>query len=555
MLCCLPNPIWRGPLRARHFLLLCSLLFATTAAASSANVWQDSQGQVWFYEVRSSGGEVLAGNWWEGNLEPRKTYTVSFEVTRLNGTIGVHLGNRSKAIRISQPGRYSYDFWVPAEGGRKMMFTALESPAGGTSAIVAGVRKIKVTRKDLPPDEGEAKPVLAAPTPPHGTAERSGSPKGHYWFFSRERNLEKEVMAYKDGTAPRMGSYYVSVANNVDRALTTEGVVGFGMHYNWRTMETGDGQYNWALVDANMRVARRYGLKMIIKVVDRSFNGSDVLPRYWPARYRLFTQGNGKRGYVSRRWDPYVYNRKIRLHKAIINRYRSNPAFGGIASTETAMGQINEADYSTEAYEDALVRIARETQAAMPPGVKYHFYLNFLQGGTSRDMRKDSRIALMSRLNSEHLTVGAPDVTPDVKGMPGSLNSARIHLKRTRPELGQFCHLQHVDQGLGRRNVKDNRERRELIDFMSRNSGWARQSGAVYVVDDLRDSRGNRVQLHPASVLGQLWHPRELFAFGQRNFGCDWMFWHYRENVHNRSGQFWWQDIQPIILNNQYFHD
>lgn len=562
MLCRLPiTPRrWRmAATRALSLLLPCLLLLIEVpAAAADTNLWRDTHGQVWFYEVRSSGGEPMAGTWWDGGLEPRTTYTISFEVTRINGTVAVHLGNRDQAIRITRPGRYSYDFWVPQSGGRKLMFTAAEKPADDGKPIVAAVRRINVQRKGNRGAEAPQSPEPEHSPPPATTTGPSGpgaaSPKGHYWFFSRERDLEQEVVAYQEGTAERTGSFYVSVANNIHSALTTEGVVGFGMHFKWRTLETADGRYDWRLVDANMRAAEHYGLKLVVKVVDRSFNGADVLPRYWPKRYRLWTEGNGKRGYVSRRWDPYVYNRKIRLHKAIINRYRNNPAFGGIASTETAMGRIDEDDYSIAAYQNALEKIAVETQAAMPPGLKYHFYLNFLQGGVSRDMRKDSRIALARRLGSNNLTIGAPDITPDVRGMPGSLNSARVHLKRTRPDLGQFCHLQHVDQGLGNRNFKDNSERRAFMEFIRENRSWAQQSGALYVTDEVKDRNGNKAPLHPSSELGRKWQPDELFEYGQRNFDCDWMFWHYRENVHNRSGQFWWQDIQPVILNNRYFN-
>jgi hypothetical protein len=30
------------------------------------------------------------------------------------------------------------------------------------------------------------------------------------------------------------------------------------------------------------------------------------------------------------------------------------------------------------------------------------------------------------------------------------------------------------------------------------------------------------------------------------------VFWHYRENVHNNSTQFWWEDIRPIIHNDSH---
>ncbi|MEQ8205645.1 MAG: hypothetical protein RIA65_05675, partial [Woeseia sp.] len=42
------------------FILLIAMLFPLQAAG---NVWLDTYGDKWFYEVRVPAGEVMAGNW------------------------------------------------------------------------------------------------------------------------------------------------------------------------------------------------------------------------------------------------------------------------------------------------------------------------------------------------------------------------------------------------------------------------------------------------------------------------------------------------------------
>ncbi|MEM1228973.1 MAG: hypothetical protein AAGI15_00425 [Pseudomonadota bacterium] len=592
---------------------MCSLL-STTAFANQKNVWTAAQGKPWFYETGSKNGQPLAGSWWEGRLQPGAEYRMSFEVTRVRGVLGVHLGARSEPYRISRNGTYSYRFKVPAKGDRKMMFTALGvKRIRKGQPMLAGVRKIRLVQLSggtpatpattqppvaaaQPPVETIQPPVAAAQPQPAAAPQPAPKPapevvpapaprptvvtlppvsepvappaapptfldegqrKGHYWFFSRERNLKTELLDWLDGKNNRNDSYYTRVARDLDRALRTPGIKGFGMHIDWHTMEPRDGQFNFQLIEDNFKVARRYGLRFVIKVQDRSFDGRNIMPPYFPSQYVLKSSGMGKTGYVSKRWEPYVYNRLLRINKAIINRFGNDPLFGGLASTETAIGADNAPDYRLGDYQKALAVITNGTLAVMPDHAEYFFYMNFLRGGVNRDMKQDSRIKLLGMLDRKNMVVGGPDITPDIKGMPGSLSSARIHMLRNEPQLGQFCHMQHVDHGLGGLNKKSNKNRQTYLNWVTQitNSGFINRSGAAVYLDDIRDPSGRRVNLHPQSELGKLWKPDELFRFGQRNFKCDWMFWHYRENLRNRTGQYYWPDSQQVILNNQFFYE
>lgn len=81
---------------------------------------------------------------------------------------------------------------------------------------------------------------------------------------------------------------------------------------------------------------------------------------------------------------------------------------------------------------------------------------------------------------------------------------------------------------------------------------WFNGTPAVFEFDDLRAPNGTKVNLHPSSVLGQLWKPRELLDFGVRNFDCDYVLWHYWE--WGGPDEFGWDDVKPVILNNQHFY-
>jgi hypothetical protein len=526
--------------RARMLVGLLLLCAFSTPAAAAEDVWQATVGQNWFYESRGWADQQLAGTWWARALTPGNTYKISFEVEHVNGAVGLFVGNRGM-VTVNRKGWHSYDFNIWQGGERRLIFTTL-----GRN-VTAGIKKITVTPKWG--GSGGSGGSDSGGTSNANANANNWMPKGHYLSINRERNLKREVLDVMDRPYTAKSNWHRGIARDLDRALKTPGVKGFSMRIDWRTLEQWDGGYDWKLMDANMAVARRYGLKFIVQVATRSFDGKNIMPHYFPGKYSVHTHGGGKSGYVAKLWEPWVYNRLIRLYKRIAQRYNNDPAFGGIATTETAIGNGTRAGYSYWKYRTALTRIATETQRALKRG-RLFMYLNFLPGGDSSDMRRDGRVSLVKSVPQSALVIGAPDITPDRPGMPGSLNSYRIHLRKNKPGIEQFCHLQHADQGQGGVNKRTNRYRHEFQQRVGRvrnreRQSWFNGQRAIFEFDDIR--------LHPNSKLGKLWNPAELMRYANRNFDCDYMFWHYRENVHNLSREFWWEDIRPIIVNNQYF--
>jgi hypothetical protein len=291
-------------------------------------------------------------------------------------------------------------------------------------------------------------------------------------------------------------------------------------------------------------------------VATRSYDGTNIMPRYFPNQYTVWTQNGGASGFVAKLWDPWVHNRLIRLYKRIAWRYGSNLAFGGIGNSETALGNLSGGNYSYSKYRSALIKIATETQAALQRG-RFFFYLNFLKGGVSADMRKDGRVQVVNNIPRYALVYGGPDITPDLQGMPGSMTSARIHLRKTRPGVQQFCHAQHRDLGKGGINRKANKHRWNYLDKVQRvrnqeTQQWFSGQKAIFRFDNVRNAAGQNV--HPDWQLGALWEPWEVFRFANGNFDCDYFLWNYRENVFNKSTEYWWPDVQEVIRNNQYFY-
>ncbi len=514
-------------------LMLCGM---AAQAAAEDNIWQSTFGQGWFYESRAWSGQTLAGTWWEASLTPGHSYRISFQVQNLNGKVGLFVGNR-EMLTLDHTGWYSYDFKVWDGGQRRLMFTTQSRD------VTAGVNQIVVKRTTSGSDT---------------TASTSWSslPKGHYWSFDRQRNLETEMANLIDNPASAPSGWHLGIAQDLHTALTTAGVKGFSMLVDWRTLETGDGKFNWSLLDANMRVARRLGLKFIIQVSTRSFDGSNVMPGYFPSQYVIWSQGGGGSGFVAKLWDPWVYNRLIRLYQQIAWRYNDDPAFGGIATSETALGNLSGGDYSYWKYRTALVKIATAAESALKTG-KFFFYLNFLPGGDSSDMNQDGRVSLVNSIPHKSLVFGGPDITPDRPGMPGSMTSVRIHLRKTDPDVQQFCAAQNTDLGQGGINRKSNQSRWDYLNRVQRvrqreQQSWFNGPKAVFRFDDIRNGAGQNV--HPDWDLGALWKPSELFNFADRNFQCDYFLWNYRENVFHKSTEFWWYDVRPVIVNNQYFY-
>lgn len=375
------------------------------------------------------------------------------------------------------------------------------------------------------PDEG-LEDEDAGPTSLVGKTPR----RGHYISFGTFIDLKTEMMDILDAPSSYTDTR-VAAARYLRDTITAPGVQGVWIPFDWDLVEIANNEFNWVPFEHNLRVAQRLGLRVIMKFSDRSFNGRNIMPDYFPAQYSIAVGGrtDALDGYVSKRWDPYVYNKIVRLLRAAATRYDAHPAFEGIATTETAPGQFDLAanGYTKEAYENALITIVNNSKTAFVQS-KLFFYINFIPLGGALDLSRDSRTKIISAIRGSSISIGGPDVMADDEGHADSANLVYIWAEQMYPNLTKSCHAQFNDY----QQAKTNAAR---IDYKTR-------TGA-FPDDILRTLGGNEVDLHPSAELGILWTPFETFRYGLENFGCNYFFWHFRRS----STGYETADVLPVI--------
>ena len=168
-------------------------------------------------------------------------------------------------------------------------------------------------------------------------------------------------------SAPRKG---------VDTALG-EGVRGIQLRYRWADLEAQQDQYDFSAIERDLASVTRANLQLVVMIEDKSFQGESPLPAYLQERYTV----ESKRGYMAKRWDPYVVERMSKLVQAFGRRFDCNPNLEGIAFQETAIrtrpGATQAARYTPEKYRDALLTTLRNATVSLPRS-RVFWYMNFL---------------------------------------------------------------------------------------------------------------------------------------------------------------------------------
>jgi hypothetical protein len=289
------------------------------------------------------------------------------------------------------------------------------------------------------------------------------------------------------------------------------------MEIPWRDIETGDGSYDWSKIEDLLFVGQKLDRRVIIALGDRSFNGQNIMPAYFPSRWvvpvespRAATLG----GYVSKRWDADVASKLIRVYRAIGNRYDAHPYFEGLATSESALGEFDTSVYPYDpvSYVEQLTRIVNASKTAFPR-TRFFWYVNFIKGSASYDLTRDARVRILANVAGGSLALGGPDVMADDDGHAGSVNLFYIYGRKNYPSLTKFCHHQFNDY----KQRKDNGGRESY-----------RLATGHYPDDVLRAASGVEVDIHPGSEIGRFWTPKETFTYATQNFGCDYFFWHYQ---------------------------
>ena len=283
----------------------------------------------------------------------------------------------------------------------------------------------------------------------------------------------------------------------MDEAARQPGTVGIIKRYRWRELETSQGTYNLAGIQADLNWAQAYGMQLIIMIEDKTFK----LERANPAYLDTLAPRNSGGGYSTLRFHPTVVTRYKALVTALGQRFDGHPNFEGIAQQETALSldsaTLNQYAYTPEKYRDALIASLGHALTVMPRS-RVFWYQNYL-------VRNQSYIgAVANALGPKGLVMAGPDVLPD--------NQTLVEM--SYPFFRQFYGKMHL---------------------------------AIQAEDICYK------HLHATSGYAtKYWTPAELFRYARDTLHVDYMFW-VRIPQEQAVGAYDWYDALKVVQANPAF--
>jgi hypothetical protein len=316
--------------------------------------------------------------------------------------------------------------------------------------------------------------------------------------------------ALPDGERKYHPGHYVSIGRaelrkGVDTAFGN-GVRGIQLRYRWADLEPKQDQYDFAAIARDLGNVARANLQLVVMIEDKSFQSDSPLPAYLQEQYSV----QGKRGYMAKRWDPYVAERLSRLVQALGRQFDCNPNLEGIAFQETALGldtaQLERYGYTPEKYRDALVKMLRNASDSLPSS-RVFWYMNFLPG-------KQEYIADIARdVAGTGVVMGGPDILPDNQALE----------RRVYPFYEEF------------------RGRMKLFGSMQ-NDSYRHPHGGGKVKGKSHGAAVQNVAVGPEGY----WSMEDLYAFARDRLHLNYIFWEYR-TARQPPDSHDWSDAREVI--------
>jgi hypothetical protein len=204
--------------------------------------------------------------------------------------------------------------------------------------------------------------------------------------------------------------------------LSRPDIEGVQIVYNWKGLEKAPGDYDFAAIEDDLRVAGSLGKKLFIQIQDRFFdaNARNVPgylltdPAYGGGLARQFDNaGEGKpvgTGWVAMQWNAAVRDRYQKLLAALARQFDGRVY--GINLPETAIDMVTDSPtggFSCDAYFAAeMENLAFARRAFSRSRVVQ--YVNFWPCEWNDDRRYMSRIFEYAAANDVGL--GGPDIVP-----------------------------------------------------------------------------------------------------------------------------------------------
>lgn len=316
-----------------------------------------------------------------------------------------------------------------------------------------------------------------------------------------------ERLSIESGRKPHPG-HYVALNMSDDgaaaiRDVLRPGVEGVQKRYAWRDLEPRKNEYDFSEISADLKTLEIAERQLVVFVFDKSFKDERYTPEYLWQNYTLpIRSATSGKGFVAKRWDPYVVSRFTSLLAAIGERFDKHPRFEGIAIQESALGIVDSVldreQYSPLAYRNALVMILGEARQAFPESQVF-WYMNYLARG------QPLLRSVLAAVEPYEIVVGGPDVLPD---------SAPLQ-KHVYPLM---------------------KEHQRLMLFISAQNNSFRH----------RHSR--------LDAATRYWTPQEIFEFARDELGAQYLFWN-RVTVARPADSYDINDAYPVIASHSTFND
>jgi hypothetical protein len=194
-------------------------------------------------------------------------------------------------------------------------------------------------------------------------------------------------------------------------------IEGFLLSVYWGELNTGNGQYDWTILDHAIAMAELYDLRVILRIEDRSFgtfNQDLVVPAdmsgnalygggYWQKQNSSGTGGGT--GRIARYWLTSVMDRWMVFMAALAARYDNHPRLEMLRGGETAPHlDVKPPDYSEDLNYAAMQRLIVETPQ--------YFRRTIFCLGTNFGVSRSRMEALMALAFANRSGMGGPDSLP-----------------------------------------------------------------------------------------------------------------------------------------------
>lgn len=229
---------------------------------------------------------------------------------------------------------------------------------------------------------------------------------------------------------------------------TTSPFEGVQIAYSWKQLERQKDNYDFSLIDEDLKLLQQYGKKLFIQFEDVSFsNQYNHTPKYLlddpdyhdgAARQYKFKDYNDQSeyfqsGWVVRRWDPAVQNRLYKLFAALGNKY--DGIIEGINLEETSVefgsGPLHPPGFSFPRYRDAVIENLAALKKAFPRSTVIA-YANFMPGGFRPTEDTTYLRSVYEFAWKNNIGVGGPDLLPYKPGqMSNSYGLIQESYKKT----------------------------------------------------------------------------------------------------------------------------